>query len=38
MDYAKESVKLHKKLGGKLETIPKIKIKNKTDLSLAYTP
>jgi len=38
MDYAKESVKLHKKLGGKLETISKVKLKTKTDLSLAYTP
>ena len=38
MDYAKESVKLHKKLGGKLETISKMKIKNKTDLSIVYTP
>jgi len=38
MDYAKESVKLHKKLAWKLETTSKLKLENKTDLSLAYTP
>lgn len=38
MDYAKESVKLHKKLTWKLETTSKLKLENKTDLSLAYTP
>lgn len=38
MDYAKESVKLHKKLAWKIETISKVRLKNKIDLSLAYTP
>ncbi len=36
-DY-NQSVIIHKKLGGLLELTPKIKIKNKYDLSLAYTP
>ncbi len=38
MDIYGESVKLHKKLGGMLEIKPKVSIKNKHDLSLAYTP
>jgi malate dehydrogenase (oxaloacetate-decarboxylating) len=38
MDYFKKSVELHKKLKGKLGVYSKIKIKNKKDLSLAYTP
>ncbi len=38
MDYYEESIKLHKRLAWKLETISKIKIENKEDLSLAYTP
>lgn len=38
MDYAKESIKLHKKLAWKIETISKVRLKNKIDLSLAYTP
>ncbi len=33
-----ESVQLHRQLGGKLEVHPKIKILNRHDLSLAYTP
>ncbi len=33
-----ESLKLHKKLHGKLELKSKVSIKNKKDLSLAYTP
>ena len=33
-----KSVIIHKKLGGMLEIVPKMKIKNKYDLSLAYTP
>jgi malate dehydrogenase (oxaloacetate-decarboxylating) len=33
-----ESIKLHKKYGGKLEVISKVPLKNKKDLSLAYTP
>src|SRR3989344_6158521 len=38
MDYSKESIKLHKKLKGKLEIRSKMPIKNRRDLSLAYTP
>ncbi len=37
-DIYTESVSLHKKLGGKLETVSKIEIKDRHDLSLAYTP
>ncbi len=32
------SLKLHKKKGGKIETKSKVYLKNKKDLSLAYTP
>ena len=38
MDYAKESLKLHAKLKGKIEVVSKVKVDNKEDLSLAYTP
>ncbi|MBQ3046723.1 MAG: NAD-dependent malic enzyme [Clostridia bacterium] len=38
MDYAKESLKLHGELRGKLEVVSKVKVENKEDLSLAYTP
>lgn len=38
MDYNTESIKLHKKLNGKLETKSKVSIVTKDDLSLAYTP
>ena len=38
MDYAKKSIALHKKYRGKIEIRSKIKLKNKDDLSLAYTP
>ncbi|MCI8538904.1 MAG: NADP-dependent malic enzyme [Oscillospiraceae bacterium] len=38
MDYAAESLKLHYQWKGKLETAPKMEIKDKTALSLAYTP
>ncbi len=38
MDIFKESVILHKRLKGKLEIRSKIKIKDKHDLSLVYTP
>jgi len=38
MNYFKESLELHKKLQGKIETCSKIKIETKDDLSLAYTP
>ena len=38
MDYAKESLKLHYELKGKLEVTPRAKVDNKEALSLAYTP
>jgi malate dehydrogenase (oxaloacetate-decarboxylating) len=38
MDYAKESLRLHGEWKGKLEVISKVKVENKEDLSLAYTP
>ena len=38
MDYAKESLRLHEQWQGKLNIEPKMSIKTKDDLSLAYTP
>ena len=38
MDYAKESLRLHREWKGKIEVVSKVKVENKTDLSLAYTP
>lgn len=38
MNYKKESLQIHQKLKGKISLISKIKIKNKKDLSLVYTP
>ncbi len=38
MDYFKKSLELHKKQKGKLEIKSKVPLKNKTDLSIAYTP
>lgn len=38
MDYAKESLKLHKEWKGKIEVIATVPVKSKEDLSLAYTP
>lgn len=38
MDVYEESIKLHKKLHGKLEVKPKIEVKNREGLSLVYTP
>ncbi|MGI6020838.1 MAG: NAD(P)-dependent malic enzyme [Lachnospiraceae bacterium] len=38
MDYAKESLKLHEKLKGKIEVVATASVANETDLSLAYTP
>ncbi|MCR4261048.1 MAG: NADP-dependent malic enzyme [Candidatus Colwellbacteria bacterium] len=37
-DYQKESIRLHKKLRGKIEVVGKLRIRNSEDLSLAYTP
>lgn len=38
MDYAKESLKLHEELHGKLEVISRVPVKDDVALSLAYTP
>jgi len=38
MDYYKESLKLHEKHQGKLAVVSKVPLKNKDDLSTAYTP
>ena len=38
MDYAKESLRLHGEWKGKLEVVSRVPLKDKTDLSLAYTP
>lgn len=38
MDYFAESLKLHSKLKWKLETISKVSINSKEDLSIAYSP
>lgn len=38
MNYYEESLKLHERNRGKIETVSKIRIANKDDLSLAYTP
>ena len=38
MDYAQESLKMHYEWKGKLNTVPKMAVNSKHDLSLAYTP
>ncbi|MDR0906469.1 MAG: NADP-dependent malic enzyme [Oscillospiraceae bacterium] len=38
MDYAAESLRLHREWRGKLEITPKMAVKTREDLSLAYTP
>ena len=38
MDYAKESLRLHKKWKGKIEINPRVPVNTAEDLSLAYTP
>jgi malate dehydrogenase (oxaloacetate-decarboxylating) len=38
MDLKKEAIKFHKKAKGKLEIKPKVPLKTKKDLSVAYTP
>ena len=38
MDYYKESLKLHEKNQGKLAVVSKVPLKDKDDLSIAYTP
>jgi len=38
MDYAKESLRLHKEWKGKIEVVATVPVQTKEDLSLAYTP
>lgn len=38
MDIAAESLRLHEQWQGKLNTVPKMDIKTREDLALAYTP
>ena len=38
MDYAAESLKMHYQWRGKLDTVPKMEVKDRQSLSLAYTP
>ena len=38
MDYAAESLKRHYQWRGKLDTVPKMEVKDREALSLAYTP
>ena len=38
MDYAKESLRLHGEWKGKIETVTRVPVSTKDDLSLAYTP
>ena len=38
MNYAEESLRLHAQWQGKIEVISRVSVKNKEDLSLAYTP
>ena len=38
MNYAEESLKLHYQWAGKLSTVPKMEVRDRDALSLAYTP
>lgn len=38
MDYAKESLRLHREWKGKIEVVATVPVQTKEDLSLAYTP
>ncbi|MEG0377154.1 MAG: NADP-dependent malic enzyme [Eubacterium sp.] len=38
MDYNKEALKAHEACRGKIEVVSKMKLENKEDLSIAYTP
>ena len=38
MDYNKEALKAHEACRGKVEVVSKMKLENKDDLSIAYTP
>lgn len=37
-DTAKKAIALHKKLGGKIRTVPAAPVRNRAELSLVYTP
>ncbi len=38
MDYFSESLKLHERIRGKLETVTRVAVNTRDDLSLAYSP
>ena len=38
MDYAKESLRLHKEWKGKIQVVTNVPVETQDDLSLAYTP
>ena len=38
MNYAEESLRLHEEWQGKIEVMSRVPVKNRNDLSLAYTP
>ena len=38
MDYQKESLKLHKEWGGKIEVVSRVAVNTSEELALAYTP
>ena len=38
MNYQEKSIKVHEELGGKIQLSSKISVKNKEDLSVAYSP
>ena len=38
MNYAEESLRLHRQWGGKIEVVATVPVETKDDLSLAYTP
>lgn len=38
MDYAKESLRLHREWKGKIEVVSTVPAASREDLSLAYTP
>ncbi len=38
MDFGEKSLELHRKIKGKLKVESKVKLKNKEDLSISYTP
>ncbi len=38
MNYSEEALKMHEAKKGKIEVVSKVKVENKDDLSIAYTP